>query len=98
MADDMSTIPPRVNTLEMELHTVKHRVTSLEVNLRDIPSKVTELEIAARRLPEIEKQLSEQGDMIKRGFIMTHGILLGAGGMWAVFNIGPKILKFLGGS
>lgn len=83
--------------MEMELHTVKHRLGTLEINLRDIPGKVTELEIAARRLPEIEKQLAEQGDMIKRGFIMTQGILLGAGGLWVVFNVGPEILKFLGG-
>lgn len=96
MHDDMSSIPPRVGSLEMEVHTVRHRLTVLEDTHRDTPAEVTRLKIAVQRLPEIEAKLSEQGDMIKRGFIMTHGILLGAGGMWMVFNVGPKILQFMG--
>jgi hypothetical protein len=96
MADDMSSIPPRVNTLEMEIHTIKHRLNSVEDTHRDTPAEVARLKIAVQRLPEIEAQLKDQGDMIKRGFIMTHGILLGAGGMWVIFNVGPKILQFMG--
>jgi len=98
MADEMNSLPPRLGHVEMELHTVKHRLKSLEDTHRDIPGKVTELEIAVRRLPQIEKQIQEQGEMIRRGFVMTQGILMGAGGLWVVFNLGPKILKFMGAS
>lgn len=98
MADDMSSIPPRVNSLEMEVHTVKHRLSAMEETHREIPTRVTRMEIAVERLPQIEAKLSEQGDMIKRGFILTHGILLGAGAVWAVFQAGPQFLKFLGGN
>jgi hypothetical protein len=96
MADEMSSIPPRVGDLEKEVHTLKHRLGDMESVHRDIPHRMTKVEIAVERLPQIEKQLQEQGDMIKRGFVLTHGILLGAGGLWVVFKIGPEILRFLG--
>ena len=96
MADEMNSAPMRINALEKDVHTLTHRVTMLEDTHRDTPAEVTRLKIAVQRLPEIEAKLSEQGDMIKRGFIMTHGILLGAGGMWTIFNVGPKILQFMG--
>lgn len=96
MADDMSSIPPRVGALETELHTAKYRLSVLEDTHKDIPHRVAKVESVVERMPQIEAKLSEQGDMIKRGFIMTHGILLGAGGMWVVFNVGPKILQFMG--
>ena len=96
MADDMNSAPMRIGALEMEVHTVKHRLASLEDVHRETPHRLTKVEIAVERLPQIEAKLSEQGDMIKRGFIMTHGILLGAGGMWVIFNVGPKILQFMG--
>jgi hypothetical protein len=96
MADEMSTIPPRVNALEKEVHTLAYRITGLEDSHKDMPHRLTKVEMAVQRLPEIEAQLKEQGDMIKRGFIMTHGIMLGAGGMWIIFNVGPKILQFMG--
>jgi hypothetical protein len=98
MADEMSSIPPRVGSLEMELHTVKHRLASLEDVHRETPHRLTKVEIAVERLPQIEAKLSEQGDMIKRGFILTHGILLGGGAVWALFQAGPQFLKFLGGN
>ncbi len=98
MADDMSSIPPRVGSLEMEVHTIKHRLSSLEDVHRETPHRLTKVEIAVERLPQIEARLAEQGDMIKRGFILTHGILLGAGAVWAVFQAGPQFLKFLGGN
>jgi len=96
MADEMNSIPPRVGSLEMEVHTVRHRITVLEDTHKDIPHRVARVESAIERMPQIEAKLAEQGDMIKRGFIMTHGILLGAGGMWVIFNVGPKILQFMG--
>lgn len=37
MADDMISIPPRVGSLEMEVHTVRHRLTVLEDTHREIP-------------------------------------------------------------
>jgi len=30
MADEMNSIPPRVGSLEMEVHTVRHRLSVLE--------------------------------------------------------------------
>jgi hypothetical protein len=96
MADEMSTIPPRVNALEKEVHTLAYRITGLEDSHKDMPNRLTKAEMAVQRMPEIEAQLKEQGDMIKRGFIMTHGIMMGAGGMWIIFNVGPKILQFMG--
>lgn len=98
MADEMNSIPPRVGALEMEVHTVRHRLNALEDTHREMPHRMTKVEIAVERLPQIEAKLSEQGDMIKRGFILTHGILLGAGAVWAVFQAGPQFLKFLGGN
>lgn len=97
MADEMSSIPPRVGALEQTIHTLHHRVTVLEDTNRDMPQRMTKVEIAVERLPQIEAKLSEQGDMIKRGFFMTHGIMMGAGFFWAVFQAGPELLKFLGG-
>ncbi|WP_288080616.1 hypothetical protein [Pseudomonas sp.] len=59
--------------------------------------RMTKVEIAVDRLPQIESRLAEQGDMIRRGFFMTNGILYGFGICWAVFQAGPQIIKFLGG-
>lgn len=98
MVDDMSTIPPRVNALEKEVHTLAYRMNGLEDSHKDMPHRLTKVEIAVQRLPEIEAQLKDQGDMIKRGFFMTHGILVGAGVCWAIFQAGPQIIKFLGGN
>ena len=98
MDDSMTSLPPRVGALEMEVHTVKHRLSMLEDTHREMPHRMTKVEIAVERLPQIEAKLSEQGDMIKRGFILTHGILLGAAAVWMVFQAGPQFLKFLGGS
>lgn len=80
----------------MDVHTVKYRLDVLEETHRDLPQRMTKVEIAVERLPQIEARLAEQGDMIKRGFIMTHGILLGGGAVWVVFQAGPELLKFLG--
>lgn len=96
VTEEMGSIPPRVGALEMEVHTVKHRLSALEDTHRDIPQRMTRAEIAVARLPDIEAKLSDQGDMIKRGFFMTHGILLGAGAVWFVFQAGPQIMSFLG--
>lgn len=96
MAEDMNTIPPRVNALEKELHTMEHRVSKLEDSHRDIPVRMTKVELATERLPQIERRLQEQGDMIKRGFTLTNGILMGAGAVWLLFQAGPEVLKLLG--
>lgn len=96
MTEEMGSIPPRVGSLEMEVHTVKHRLTVLEETHREIPHRMTKVEIAVERLPQIEAKLTDQGDMIKRGFVLTHGILLGAGAVWFVFQAGPQVMTFLG--
>lgn len=98
MPDDMSTIPPRVNDVEREVHTLKHRVSTLEDTHKDAPLRLTRLEVAITRMPEIERQLSSQGDQIRKGFNTVNGILLGAGAVWVVFQAGPQLLKFLGGN
>ena len=95
MADDMSSIPPRVGALETEVHTVKYRLSQLEDTHKETPHRLTKVEIAVERLPQIEAKLTDQGDMIKRGFVLTHGILLGAGAVWFVFQAGPQIMMFL---
>lgn len=96
MADDMNSIPPRVGALETEVHTVKYRLMQLEDTHRETPHRLTKVEIAVERLPQIEAKLTDQGDMIKRGFVLTHGILLGAGAVWFVFQAGPQVMQFLG--
>lgn len=96
MADDMGSIPPRVGALETEIHTVKYRLLMLEDTHKEIPHRMTKVEIAVERLPQIEAKLTDQGDMIKRGFILTHGILLGAGAVWFIFQAGPQVMTFLG--
>lgn len=97
MADEMSTIPPRVNTLEQGMHTLAHRVSVLEETHKETPHRLTKVELAVERLPQIEKQLAEQGEMLKRNFTIVQGMILGAGAVWVVFQTGPELLKFLGG-
>lgn len=98
MPDDMSTIPPRVNEVEREVHTLKHRVSTLEDTHKDSPLRLTRLESAINRLPEIERQLSSQGDQIRKGFNTVNGAMIGAGALWVLLEIGPKLLKVMGGS
>ena len=98
MADDMSSIPPRVGSLEMEVHTVKHRITVLEDTHREIPHRVTKVEIAVERLPAIDKRLEQLEDQVARGFNKVLGALGGAGFILGLIEFGPKLLKMLGGS
>lgn len=97
MADEMSTIPPRLNDIEKEVHTIKHRVGTLEEIHKESPVRLSRLESSVSRLPEIERQLYSQGDQIRKGFNTVNGILLGAGAVWAFFQAGPQLLKLLGG-
>lgn len=97
MADEMNSIPPRVNTLEQGLHTLHHRVSVLEETHKDTPHRLTKLEQVAEDMPRIRQELREQGDMIRKGFTLTNGILYGAAAVWFVFQAGPQLLKFLGG-
>ena len=97
MADDMSAIPPRVNEVEREVHTIKHRLTMIEDTHKDTPHRLTVCELAVKDMPHIRKELREQHDMIRKGFTLTNGILLGASAVWFLFQAGPLIMKFLGG-
>lgn len=97
MADDMSTIPPRVNEVEREVHTIKHRLSSLEDTHKDLPHRVTLVEQAVKDLPQFRKELRDQGDMIRKGFTLTNGILYGAAAVWFIFQAGPELLRLLGG-
>lgn len=96
MADDMSTIPPRVNEVERDVHTIKHRLTVIEDAHKDMPHRITMVEQAVKDLPHIRKELREHGDMIRKGFTLTNGILMGAAAVWFVFQAGPQIMRLLG--
>lgn len=98
MADDMSSIPPRVGSLEMEVHTVKHRLSALEDTHREIPHRVTKVEIAVERLPAIDKRLEQLEDQVAKGFNKVLGALGGAGFILGLIEFGPKLLKMLGGN
>lgn len=98
MSDDMSSIPPRVGSLEMEVHTVKHRITMLEDTHREIPHRVTKVEIAVERLPAIDKRLEQLEDQVAKGFNKVLGAVGGAGFIIGLIEFGPKLLKMLGGS
>ena len=97
MADDMSTIPPRLNEVERDVHTIKHRLMIIEDTQKDMPHRLTLVEQAVKDMPHIRKELRDQGDMIRKGFTLTNGILLGASAVWFLFQAGPQILKLLGG-
>lgn len=96
MADEMTSIPPRVNTLEQGMHTLQHRVSVLEDTHKDTPHRLTRVEQAVEDMPYIRKEIREQGEMIRRGFTLTHGILLGATSVWFIVQAGPEILRLLG--
>jgi hypothetical protein len=96
MGIDSSSIPARLNSLEKSVHTLDYRVGTLEDTHKETPARLTRVEIAVERLPQIEKQLTQQGSMIKGGFILTNGILIGASGLWGLFKLAPDILRFLG--
>ena len=98
MADDMSSIPPRVGSLETEVHTVKYRLAALEDTHREIPHRVTKVEIAVERLPAIDKRLEQLEDQVARGFNKVLGAVGGAGFILGMIEFGPKLLKILGGS
>jgi chromosome segregation ATPase len=98
MADDMTSIPPRVNEVEKEVHTLRHRIAVIEETHKDTPHRLTKLEQVAEDMPRIRQELREQGEMIRKGFTLTNGMLYGAAAMWFLFQAGPQLLKFLGGS
>lgn len=103
MADEMSTIPPRVNALEKEFHTVAHRIKVLEEFHKDTPHRLTVLELAVERLPKIEEKIETQSDKIddlgsefKTGMNRIVFTLAGMGSAFGIWQIGPELLKFLG--
>ena len=98
MADEMNSIPPRVGSLEIEVHTVRHRLSVLEDNHREIPHRVTKVEIAVERLPAIDKRLEQLEDQVSKGFNKVLGAVGGAGFILGLVEFGPKLLKMLGGS
>ncbi|UNY40226.1 hypothetical protein KLEP174_gp30 [Pseudomonas phage vB_PcuM_ KLEP17-4] len=98
MADDMSSIPPRVGALEMEAHTVRHRLSVLEETHKEIPHRMTKVEIAVERLPAIDRRLEQLEDQVARGFNKVLGAVAGAGFIFGLIEIGPKLLKLLGGN
>lgn len=97
MADQISSIPPRVGSLEMEIHTVKHRISVLEDTHREIPHRVTKMEIAVERLPAIDRRLEQLEDQVAKGFNKVLGAVGGAGFILGLVEFGPKLLKILGG-
>lgn len=92
MPDEMGTIPPRVNSLEREVHTLTHRLTVIEDSCKETPHRLTVLELAVERLPKIEGQLSSMATRLNQIFFT----LAGFGMAFAAWQMGPEILKFLG--
>jgi len=97
MTEEMTSIPPRLNALEQGVHTLSHQVSVLEDTHKETPHRLTKVEIAVERLPQIEARLAEQGDMIKLGFFRVQGMLFGAAALWALYQLRPQIMQFLGG-
>lgn len=97
MADDMTSIPPRVNNLEQGMHTIAHRVTVLEDTHKETPYRVQRLEIAVERLPHIDKRLEQLEGQVAKGFNKVLGAVGGAGFILGLIEYGPKLLKILGG-
>jgi len=98
MADEMNSIPPRVGSIEMDVHTVKHRLSVLEETHRDLPHRMTKVEIAVERLPVIDKRLEQLEDQVTKGFNKVLGAVGGAGFILGLIEFGPKLLKILGGN
>lgn len=94
MTDD--SIPQRVNILERESHTLSHRIAVIEDTHKDIPHRITMVEQAVKDMPYIRKELRQQHDLIRKGFTLTNGIMMGAAAVWLVLQAGPQILRLLG--
>ena len=98
MHDDMSSIPPRVGSLEMEVHTVRHRLSVLEDSHREIPHRVTKVEIAVERLPAIDERLGKLEGQVAAGFNRLMGAFaIGSVLVSAAVTFGPYIIKLIKG-
>lgn len=98
MHDDMSSIPPRVGSLEMEVHTVRHRLSVLEDSHREIPHRVTKVEIAVERLPAIDERLGKLEGQVAAGFNRLMGAFaIGSVLVSAAVTFGPYIIKMIKG-
>lgn len=98
MADDMTSIPPRVNSLEQGMHTIAHRVTVLEDTHKETPYRVQRLEIAVERLPQIDERLGKLEGQVAAGFNRLMGAFaIGSVLVSAAVTFGPYIIKMIKG-
>lgn len=98
MPEEMSSIPPRLGALEMEVHTVKHRIAVLEETHREMPHRMTKVEIAVERLPAIDERLSSLDRQVTAGFNRLLGAFaLGSILVSAVVTVAPYIFKLIKG-
>jgi hypothetical protein len=98
MADDISGIPPRVGSLEMEVHTIRHRLTVLEDSHREIPHRMTKVEISVERLPAIDERLGNLEGQVAAGFNRLMGAFgIGSVLVSAVVTLAPYISKLIKG-
>jgi hypothetical protein len=98
MADEMTSIPPRVGTLEQGLHTLTHRINALEDTHKDMPHRLTKVEVAVERLPAIDNRLGKLEEQVKAGFNKVIGVFwVGSTFMAIAIAFGPSILKMLKG-
>jgi hypothetical protein len=98
MHDDMSSIPPRVGSLEMEVHTVRHRLTVLEDTHKEMPHRMTKVEIAVERLPHIDERLGKLEGQVAAGFNKLLGAFaIGSVLVSAAVTFGPYIIKLIKG-
>ena len=93
MAIESHETPHRVGALERQADTIKYRLEQLEEAHRDMPHRMTVLELAVERLPKIEVRLDGMYTRLNQ-ILFT---IAGFGGAFALWQMGPEILKFLGG-
>ena len=93
MAIESHETPRRVGELERQTDTIKYRLDQLEESHRDMPHRMTVLELAVERLPKIEVRLDGMYTRLNQ-ILFT---IAGFGGAFAMWQIGPDIIKFLGG-
>ena len=94
----MSSIPPRVGSLEMEVHTIRHRLAALEDSHREIPHRMTKVEITVERLPAIDERLGNLEGQVAAGFNRLMGAFgIGSVLVSAVVTFAPYIAKLIKG-
>lgn len=62
---DNNSIPPRVGSLEKEVHTLNHRVSEMETTHKQTPHRLTRLESAFETIGEFKRALDDHSETQK---------------------------------